>query len=148
MEIQTILFDFIDLENHGRAIRQRRQAISNQFRQDVGNLWSNTYNSIRDNVVPAIGSTVDRFSQNWDRYKQNINQGFNQMGQTWDRYKQNMNQGWNQFRQDYFQQYPTYNSGYNNNRTYSTSHCSFFSFSNLLFDSLWLLCPTQYVSKL
>ena len=115
---------FADLENDGRAIRQRRQAMPNQFSQDMSNLWSNTYNSIRDNVVPTVGATADRLSQYWDRYKQNVYQGVNQLGQTWDRYRQNINQGWNQIRQD-FQQYPTYYSGYNNNynRTHSSLSC-------------------------
>ncbi len=79
------------------------------------------YNTIRDNVVPAISSTANRFSQNWDQYKQSINQGVNQIGQTWDRYKQNLNQGvnqftqgWNRFSQNFNPQYP-----YNNNNNYA-----------------------------
>ena len=77
------------------------------------------YNSIRDNVVPAVSSAYNQFSQNMN---QNLNQGLNTLGQTWDRYSQNLNQGvnqlsqgWNRFTQGFNSPYP-YNN--NNNNAY------------------------------
>ncbi|CAF3742605.1 unnamed protein product [Adineta steineri] len=91
-----------------RTLRERRHMPRNQVGQDVNNYMTNGFNTIRDTVVPVISSTADRLSQYWDRYKQNVNQGINQIGQGWDQYKQNINQGWNQFTQNFNPQYPPY----------------------------------------
>ncbi|CAF4417680.1 unnamed protein product [Rotaria sp. Silwood2] len=105
----------------GRALRKRRQAPENTFRQDLGNFVSSGYNLIRNNLVPSISSTANQFSQNFDRYRQGFYQGVNQIGQNWDRYKQNLNQGvnqfnqgWNQFKQNFVPQYPYNNNNYDN----------------------------------
>jgi uncharacterized phage infection (PIP) family protein YhgE len=109
----------------GRALRKRRQTMTNQLGQDVSNFLSNGYNTIRDNVIPSISSTVNRFSQNWDQHKQDLNQGFNQIGESWDRYKQNINQGvgqinqgWNRFAQNFNSRDP-YTNNNNNNYAYN-----------------------------
>lgn len=91
----------------GRALRQRRQLTSNQQGQGVANYVASGFNAVRDTVAPVIGSTVDRFSQYWDRYKPNMNQ---------------ISQGWNQFTQSFSPQYSNYNNGYYpNNRKRSHS---------------------------
>lgn len=114
----------LNLGIHGRVLRERRQTGTNNFGQDVNNAFSYGYNAVRDNVGPAISSATGYLSQNWDRYKQNINQGINQginqAGQAWDIYKQNLNQGvnqlsqgWNRFTQNFNPQNP-----YNTNNNY------------------------------
>ena len=108
----------------GRTIRKRRQTMSNTFGEDMNNFLSNGYNTIRDNVVTPILSTFNQFSQNWERYKQNLHAGANQIAEYWNRYKQNFNrginritQGWNQFTQNFNRQYPDpKNINYGNNR--------------------------------
>ncbi len=109
----------------GRALRERRQTGASQLGQGVSTVLSNGYNIMRDHVVPAVGSTVDKISQNWDRYKEGFNQGFNQIGQGLDHYRQKFSQGinqftqgWNQFTQNVNPQYPPHvnNKNYPYNR--------------------------------
>jgi hypothetical protein len=125
--VEEYLFIPISLVIDGRALRDRRQAPPNQVGSSVTNFVSNGFNTIRDTVAPAIGSTADRFSQYWDRYKQNINQGVSQIGPRWDQYKQQINQGWNQFTQSFNPQYPSYDNGnYRSNRKWQTPSCAAF----------------------
>ncbi|CAF0934010.1 unnamed protein product [Rotaria sordida] len=98
---------------NGRALRKRRQATGNTLGQDVNNLISSGYNIIRNHVVPAVSSVSNSLYQNVDRYRQNFNQGVNQIGQNWDQYKQNFNQGIGQIGQNWDQYRQNFNQGVN-----------------------------------